>query len=80
MDQLLGQIQLFSFPFAPMGWLECAGQILQITTNQALFSLIGGTFGGDGRTTFAIPDLRNAAPNPYMKYYIATEGIYPQRN
>ena len=79
MDPILGQIQLFPFSFAMYGWCTCEGQVLQITQNQALFSLIGNTYGGDGRTTFQLPDLRGAEPVPGMKYYIATQGIYPQR-
>lgn len=58
MDQLLGQIQPFGFNFAPRGWAKCDGQLLAISSNTALFSLLGTTFGGDGRTTFALPDLR----------------------
>ena len=54
------------------------GQILSISQNTALFSLLGTTYGGDGRTTFALPDLRGAAPNG-LTYYICTEGIYPAR-
>ena len=61
------------------GWMSCEGQVLTITQNQALFSLIGANYGGDGRTTFALPNLNGASPLPQMKYYIATEGIYPQR-
>lgn len=58
MDQFLGQIQSFSFGFAPKGWAQCNGQLLPIAQNQALFSLLGTTFGGDGRVTFGLPDLR----------------------
>jgi len=54
----IGQIQLFGFNFAPRGWAFCDGQLLPISSNTALFSLLGTTFGGDGRTTFALPDLR----------------------
>src|SRR5688572_23079263 len=54
----LGQIMVFAFNFAPRGWLSCSGQLLAINSNTALFSLLGTTFGGDGRTTFALPDLR----------------------
>lgn len=57
----LGQIELFAFGFAPRGWMVCAGQTLGITQNQALFALLGTTYGGDGRTTFALPDLRGSA-------------------
>lgn len=79
MDYTIGQIVLFGFFFAPMGWMSCEGQVLNINQNQALFSLIGATYGGNGSTTFALPNLVNASPIPNMKYYICTEGIYPQR-
>lgn len=58
MESFLGQIQAFGFNFAPRGWAFCDGQLLAISSNQALFSLLGTTYGGDGRTTFALPDLR----------------------
>lgn len=58
----LGEIKLFPFPFAPKGWALCQGQILAIAQNQALFSLIGVTYGGNGTTTFALPDLRGRVP------------------
>ncbi len=54
----LGQIFAVAFDFAPKGFAECNGQLMQINQNQALFSLLGTTYGGDGRTTFALPDLR----------------------
>ena len=57
-DPLLGQLMTVGFNFAPRGWATCEGQILSINSNQALFSLLGTTYGGDGRTTFALPDLR----------------------
>ncbi len=58
MEPFIGQIQAFGFNFAPRGWSKCDGQLLPISANTALFSLLGTTFGGDGRTTFALPDLR----------------------
>ena len=58
MEPFLGQIQAFGFNFAPRGWALCNGQLLPISANTALFSLLGTTYGGDGRTTFALPDLR----------------------
>lgn len=58
MEPFLGQIQAFGFNFAPRGWAKCEGQLLSINQYQALFSLLGTTYGGDGRTTFALPDLR----------------------
>ncbi len=79
MDPFIGQIELYPFGFAPMGWMECNGATLKISTNQALYSLLGTMYGGDGRTTFGIPDLRNASPNPNMHYCIALQGIYPSR-
>ncbi len=62
MDPFIGQIQAFGFNFAPRGWAKCEGQLLQISSNTALFSLLGTTYGGDGRTTFALPDLRGRVP------------------
>jgi microcystin-dependent protein len=59
MEPFLGQIQAFGFNFAPRGWAMCQGQLLPINQNTALFSLLGTTFGGDGRTTFGLPDLRS---------------------
>ncbi|CAM2824391.1 phage tail protein [Flavobacterium frigoris] len=58
MEQVIGQIQAFAFNFPPRDWAFCDGQILAISTNTALFSLIGTTFGGNGTSTFALPDLR----------------------
>lgn len=54
----LGEIRIMSFNFAPRGWAECNGQILQINQNQALFAMLGTMYGGDGERTFALPDLR----------------------
>jgi microcystin-dependent protein len=61
-DPFLAEIKLVSFGFAPRGWALCNGQLLPINQNQALFSLLGTTYGGDGRTTFALPDLRGRTP------------------
>ncbi|MBN1985434.1 MAG: phage tail protein [Prolixibacteraceae bacterium] len=61
MEPFLGEIKIFGGNFAPRGWALCDGQLLAINTNQALFSLLGTTYGGDGRTTFALPDLRGRA-------------------
>lgn len=57
-EPFLGEIRLFSFGQIPNGWVACNGQLLNVNSNQALFSLIGATYGGDGRTTFAIPNLQ----------------------
>ncbi len=81
MEYYLGQIVLFPYTtFNPSGWLSCQGQTLQVAQNQALFSLIAFTFGGNGSTTFCVPDLRGASPIAGMQYFIATEGIYPTRD
>src|SRR5260370_3541139 len=58
----LGEILLVAFNFAPTGYAACNGRLLSIAQNTALFSLLGTTYGGDGRTTFALPDLRSRAP------------------
>ena len=58
----MGQIEIFSFNFAPKGWALCNGQLLPINQNQALFSLLGTTYGGDGRVNFGLPDLRSRIP------------------
>jgi microcystin-dependent protein len=61
-EPFLSEIRLFSFGFAPKGWALCTGQLLPINQNQALFSLLGTTYGGDGRVNFALPDLRGRVP------------------
>ena len=58
MEPFIGEIVMFAGNFAPRGWSFCHGQLLAIAQNQALFSILGTTYGGDGRTTFALPDLR----------------------
>jgi microcystin-dependent protein len=60
-DEFLGELRLMSFNFAPKGWAMCNGQQLPINQNQALFSLLGTMYGGNGQTTFALPDLRGRA-------------------
>lgn len=62
MEPFLGQIAIVGFNFAPRGWALCNGQILPINKNQSLYSLLGTMYGGDGRTTFALPDLRGRTP------------------
>ncbi len=62
MEAYLGQIIIFAGNFAPRGWMLCQGQILSIAQNTALFSILGTTYGGNGQTTFALPDLRGRAP------------------
>jgi microcystin-dependent protein len=61
-EPFLSEIRIMSFSFAPKGWAMCNGQLLPINQNQALFSLLGTTFGGDGRVNFALPDVRGRVP------------------
>ncbi len=61
-EPFIGEIRMFAGNFAPRGWAFCNGQLLPIAQNSALFSILGTTYGGDGRTTFALPDLRGRAP------------------
>jgi microcystin-dependent protein len=61
-EPFLSEIRIMSFVFAPKGWALCNGQLLPINQNQALFSLLGTTYGGDGRVNFALPDLRGRTP------------------
>jgi microcystin-dependent protein len=61
-EPFVGEIRFVAFDFAPTGWAKCEGQLLPIVENEALFSLLGARYGGDGRTTFALPDLRGRFP------------------
>jgi microcystin-dependent protein len=70
MNFFLGQIGIYGFNFAPRGWALCGGSLLPIAQNTALFSLLGTTYGGNGQTTFALPDLRSRTP-------IGFDGSYP---
>lgn len=65
MDYLLGSITMFGFAWAPQGWAACNGAILPVSQNTALFSLIGAVFGGDGKNTFGLPDLRDRVPTGF---------------
>ncbi len=88
MNPFLGEIRLFAFGFAPSNgeeplWQLCDGSVLSIQSNTALFSLLGTTYGGDGQTTFGVPDLRTANPlasSNFGNYYIALQGIFPPRS
>jgi len=62
MDPFVGEIRVFGFNFAPQGWAQCNGQLLQIRQNTALFSLLGTNYGGDGSSTFGLPNLQGRAP------------------
>jgi microcystin-dependent protein len=73
MEPFLGEIKMVSFNFAPTGWATCDGQTMQIQQNQALYALLGLTYGGNGTTTFCLPDLRGRVPLHF-------NGTYPQGN
>jgi len=75
-DPYLGEIRLMSFSFPPRGWAVCDGQLLPINQNQALFSILGTSYGGDGRTTFALPDLRARIPrgSDLSQYSVGNSG------
>ena len=82
---LTGQVTLFSGYFAPEDWMFCHGQILPIRNNEALYTLLGFSYGGDGQNTFALPDLRTKATNQEegssasVNYIICVNGNYPHR-
>lgn len=89
MEGTLAQIMLFAGNFAPKDWAFCAGQILQINQNQALFALLGTMYGGDGMHTFALPDLREKDEQGTPRfgyemgkpsYIICTMGLFPMRD
>ena len=83
MQPFLGEIRLFSYKRVPSGWAACDGTLLPISQNEALFHLIGSSFGGDGRSTFALPDLRNNMPfSPGQGgiYCIAVLGVLPKQS
>jgi microcystin-dependent protein len=61
-EPFIGEIRMMAFTFPPKGWAQCNGQLLPINQNQALFALLGTTYGGNGQTNFALPDLRGRAP------------------
>lgn len=84
-DQYLGEIRMFGGTFAPSGWAMCAGQIMAISQNAALFSILGTTFGGNGTSTFALPDLRGRAPvhqgqGPGLSNYVVGEVTGKENN
>jgi len=83
-DAYIGEVFVTAADFCPRRTLEAAGQILPINQNQSLYSLMGTRYGGDGRTSFGLPDLRAAAPSNRRggstKYCIVIEGTFPPRN
>jgi hypothetical protein len=92
MDEFLGAIKIFAGNYAPVGYMFCEGQSLSIGSYQRLYSILGPTYGGDGKTTFQLPDLRtstysknelpavtNNTPTVAMRYIICVDGTSPER-
>jgi len=77
MEPFFGEVKYFAGNFAPEGWAFCQGQMMSIANNTALFSLLGANFGGDGRTTFALPKIEDLNG---CKAIIAIRGVYPNRS
>jgi microcystin-dependent protein len=77
MDEIIGTIKLFAGNFAPKGYMLCEGQQLSIAQYQALFSILGTQYGGDGTTNFLLPKIE---PVEGANYIIAISGVFPQRN
>lgn len=77
--QLLGSLLLVPYTFVPVDFAACDGALVPISTNEALFSLIGTKFGGNGRTNFALPDMRGREPIKQLSYVIAIDGAFPGR-
>lgn len=75
MSPMIGKITLFPYDFEPRNWMNCDGRLVPISENEILFMLLGTTFGGDGESTFAVPDLTNIAP-PNCKYCMAITGTF----
>jgi hypothetical protein len=81
-NPFLGEVETFAFNFCPVGWSTLNGELLPISQNQALFALLGTTYGGDGQTTFALPTAKPVftATGAVLLQCIATQGIFPSRN
>jgi microcystin-dependent protein len=79
-DVFVGEVRTMPFGFVPRGWAPCQGQLMAIGANPALFSLLGNIYGGDGKTTFALPTLPPlAAKMGALQYCIAVQGMFPPR-
>lgn len=76
-EPMIGEIALVAFDFAPRGYMDTDGALLSIPQHTALFSLYGTVYGGDGKTTFALPKMD--PPLAGLKYIVAVQGVYPQR-
>ncbi len=77
MNPYLGTVKLFATKYVPRGWMRCDGQLLQIEQNPSLYALLATTYGGDGRLTFALPDLQGKTPGPNLFYAMYAIPQYP---
>ena len=77
MEPIIGEVKYFAGNFAPKGWEFCQGQLLSIASNTALYSIIGDRFGGDGRSSMALPKIEDLDG---CKAIIAVQGVYPSRS
>lgn len=79
-DVFVGEVRAMPFGFVPRGWAPCQGQLMAISANPALFSLLGNIYGGDAQTTFALPKLAPlAGKQGTLQYCIAVQGVFPPR-
>jgi microcystin-dependent protein len=79
-DPFVAEIRMFGGGLAPNGWARCNGQLMPISQNAALFSRLGTSYGGDGTTTFALPNLQSTPPiGAGATFFIAMRGIFPSR-
>lgn len=81
MEGTIGEVRLFAGNFPPKYWAFCRGQIVSVSQNVALYSVLGNMYGGDGRTTFALPNLAGPIEDSgdFCQYIICLQGYYPQR-
>jgi microcystin-dependent protein len=80
MDYFIGTIMLLPYGFNPYGTMLCDGRTLNVAPYQALYSLLGQYYGGNGSTTFCIPNMLGQEPQPGLNYYIVYMGLYPTRD
>jgi microcystin-dependent protein len=78
-DQFIGQVKLSPYNFIPDGYLTCDGSYLSVTAYGSLFSVIGATYGSDGKNNFKVPNLQGFEPLPHTRYVIAFDGILPTK-
>ena len=80
-DAYVGDVRGFAFPNPPAGWVACDGRLLSVGGSTALFSLLGTTYGGDGKSTFALPDITGSDPmtGQTLHYFISVGGNFPPR-